>query len=379
METMVLKGKVLNTEVYRGYASMQDLARVSAPDTYNLDTNQDGLQRDLSEKHAREGYRYAEGSQQVPEHPRLWPEVVLNVRDASVIELTPLRENSVYELVVREELINKEAHSRPQISRTDGNHRLFFAEGHPRMEWPPLDVQTSFALVVGLTPDQEAFLFMDINDEQRAMNTSHLAHLRARLTPSEELAAEKPALWIAENLADDPRSPFHGMVYKGGERRRGEARRRVNLTALTTGAEMILAESVKLRSLSDIYARYALIRLYWSAVKDVYRQEWEPRQYLVLRGIGIWTFSLLGGEIIDRCLVRNLEASKLYDEMVDYLRQTYVIHDWDRQNGTVSGRFGGRTGAKNAAALMKSALSDEDINLDRLSRDLKEGILQENL
>jgi len=66
MELLTMKGTNLNTTVYRGFASIKDIATISAPDTYNTDKNPDGLQRDLSEKHSLEGYRYADGAQKVP-------------------------------------------------------------------------------------------------------------------------------------------------------------------------------------------------------------------------------------------------------------------------------------------------------------------------
>src|SRR5262249_26767424 len=147
------------------------------------------------------------------DHKRSWAEVLLNVRDASVVEIFPLDEaHGVYEIEVREERINKTL-ARPQISRTDGNHRLNFGEGDPKHDWPPLTASTPFALTIDLSPEQEAYLFMDINDNQKAMNTAHLAHLKARLTGPEKLAVEDPALWIAERLTDDPKSSWHGIVH----------------------------------------------------------------------------------------------------------------------------------------------------------------------
>src|SRR5215813_7093034 len=150
MRITVLRGANLNIEMYRGYASIADLARISSPDPFNQDTNPNGLQRDLSEAHSRDAYRYAEGAEKVPDHKRSWAEVLLNVRDASVVEIFPLDEaHGVYEIEVREERINKTL-ARPQISRTDGNHRLNFGEGDPKHDWPPLTASTPFALTIDL-------------------------------------------------------------------------------------------------------------------------------------------------------------------------------------------------------------------------------------
>jgi len=363
MKIVVLRGTNLNTEVYRGYAPIADLAKVSASDPFNQDTNPNGLQRDLSESHSRDAYRYAEGAEKVPEHIRAWSEVLLNVRDPSVVKLSPLdEEHGVFELEIREELINKSL-ARPQISRTDGNHRLNFGEGDPKYEWPPLTVSTPFAMTIGLPPEAEAYLFMDINDNQKAMNTAHLAHLKARLTGPEKLAVENPALWIAERLTDDPKSPWHGIVHKGGQRTQG-LKRRVNLAALRSGIDMTLSETVKMRSM-DVEAKYALIRIFWNAVAKIYAGEWADQKSMLLKGIGIWTFSQLGAEVIDRCLVRGVAPGKLEDEMSEYLRQTKLIFDW-RSGGDIRG-YGGRTGARDASNKMKAALSDEDVNISQIA------------
>jgi len=372
MELLTLKGTNLNTTVYRGFASIKDIATISAPDTFNQDSNPDGLQRDLSEKHSREGYRYAEGAQQVLDYPRLWPEVVLNVRDTSVIKILPVDESSnLFRIVIDEGKINKSL-ARPQISRTDGNHRLFYGEGHPIYDWPPLDVSTPFSLTIGLTPLQEASLFVDINDNLKAMNTSHLQHLLTRLTPSERLATDDPALWIANKLVEDPKSPFHGIVYLGGEKEKVQGLvRRVNLAALRTGAEMILKESIKLRGLSEIEDKCVLIRTYWSAVARTFAQEWaDSKKYLLLRGFGIWCMSILGAEIIDRCLIRPINSSQYEDEMAAYLNQTRIDVDWDASEGNVTG-YGGRVGARELADKMKRSLSDEAVDMRNIAKGLK--------
>ena len=372
MELLTIKGTNLNTTVYRGFASIKDIATISTPDTFNQDKNPEGLQRDLSEKHSREGYRYAEGAQKVPDWPRLWPEVVLNVRDKSVIDIQIVDEShNLFKLVVDENKIDKSL-LRPQISRTDGNHRLFYGAGHPILDWPPLDISTPFTLTIGLTPKQEASLFIDINDNLKAMNTSHLKHLLTRLTAEERLASEDPALWIANKLVEDPKSPFHGIVYLGGEKEKFQGfARRVNLAALRTGVQMILKESIKLRDFDEIVDKYVLIRTYWNAVARTFSQEWaDPKNYLLLRGFGVWSMSIVGADVIDRCVNRHVNPLQLENEMAAYLDQTSHDVNWDKSEGNVR-YYGGRVGARNLADKMKKSLSDESIDIGIFARDLK--------
>ena len=372
MELLTLKGTNLNTTVYRGFASIKDIATISAPDTYNQDSNPDGLQRNLDEIHSREGYLYADGAQKVPDYPRLWPEVILNVRDSSVIEILPVDEpHNLFKIVVHEDLIDKNR-ERPQISRTDGNHRLFYGEGHPTRNWPPLDVSSPFSLSIDLTALQEASLFMDINDNLKRMNTSHLRHLQTRLSESEKLAKDDPALWIANKLVEDPKSPFHGIVYLGGAKEKVQGLdRRVNLAALRTGTQMILKESRELREFDEIDDKFVIIRTYWKAVAREFAKEWaDPKKYLLLRGFGVQSMFILGAEILDRCIKPSVIWSQLEDEMAAYLVQTRIDVNWDTKEGNVKHK-GGRVGAKELADKLIACLSDEGVDRGNLVKGLK--------
>jgi len=373
MELLTIKGTNLNTPVYRGFASIKDIATISAPDTEKQDSNPDGLQRNLSEAHARAGYSYAEDAKKDPDRCRLWPEVILNVRDTSVID-KPLpvdEQHNIFKIVVHEERIDKNREL-PQISRTDGNHRLFYGEGHPKYKWPALDVPTPFAITIGLGRPQETDIFVDINHNQRAMDTSHLLHLRTRLTDSEDLATKDPALWIASELAEDPKSPFHGIVYRGGEKVKVQGLdRRVNLAQLRTSAEMVLKESIRLRGVPELRNKYVIIRTYWSAVKGVFSEEWaDAKKYLLLRGFGVWCMAILGAEIIDRCFNRGIPPSQLENEMADYLSQISRDVNWDRKEGNITHK-GGRVGARELADIMKMSLSDESVDMGNFIRELK--------
>jgi DGQHR domain-containing protein len=373
MELLTIKGINLNTPVYRGFASIKDIAHISAPDTGNQDKNPDGLQRSLRDKHARDGYRYAEGAQQVPDFRRLWPEIILNVRDKSVIdEPLPVDEqHSLFKIVVHEDRIDKNQ-ERPQISRTDGNHRLFYGEGHPPFDWPPLDISSPFSLTIGLTPLQETSLFVDINDNQMKMNTSHLYHLLSRVTESERLASEKPTVWIANKLVTDYKSPFHGIVNLGaGKEKIQGLERRVSLAHLRTGVEMMLKLSIKLRDFEAIEAKCAIIRTYWSAVARTFSQEWaDPKNYLLLRGFGVWSMSIVGADILDRCISPSVIWSQLEDQMAAYLRQISGTVNWDASEGDAKG-YGGRLGAAELAGKMRQFLSDEGVDLRALAEGVK--------
>lgn len=80
------KSKNIDTICYRGSAPLAHLAVISQADIFDQATNPDGLQRDLSPKHASEAYEYVHRARRA-DFPRAYPEIVLNVRDRKVVRL----------------------------------------------------------------------------------------------------------------------------------------------------------------------------------------------------------------------------------------------------------------------------------------------------
>ncbi len=161
---IVHEAKNLDTVCYRGEAPLAHLAMVSQADIYDQVANPEGLQRDLSPKHASDAYEYVRRDRS-SEFPRAFPEVVLNIRDKKVIELEPIEglpEGSakLFRLTFDR---NKMTGTKVSVSRVDGNHRLHYADGDDRRE--PLLESIPFQVHIGLTRAQERSLFVDIQRE----------------------------------------------------------------------------------------------------------------------------------------------------------------------------------------------------------------------
>ncbi len=189
-------GKNLNLQVLRGYARIDRLACVSAPDVFNQVDNPNGTQRLLNEAHARDCRTYAIEAEGMPpeESPRFFPEILLNARDTNVVELYNVEDpTDIYDfdsfsedddvprplVGLRVDLsavdFPKQAKD-PQISRVDGNHRLWgidellatAAGGDGATEDGADELPVvAFSLLVGLNANQEASLFRDINGISR--------------------------------------------------------------------------------------------------------------------------------------------------------------------------------------------------------------------
>jgi len=145
------------------------------------------------------------------------------------------------------------------ISRVDGNHRLHYADGHNE-NFPPIDKIVSFSLAYNLSLKEEIMLFRDINNNQRAMNTSHLDSIKARLTPEEEQKRQNPDLYIARQLGIDKESPFYERIHLGGVKRSGQD---IPLRAMDSGIKLLLNRSIRLGVLGDVDAQYKVIKNYF--------------------------------------------------------------------------------------------------------------------
>lgn len=340
----------LDSTCYRGTAPLCDLALISQADVFDQIRNPDGLQRDLSKRHAAQAYDYA-AREPNPKLPRAFPEVVLNVRDKSVVQI---EEGPAPGLVLISVDLDKIAAARSvKVSRVDGNHRLYYANGDAA-DREPITLPAPFQLHVGLSREQEGAMFLDINAEQKGLNTSHLATLRSRLTPDEIELIEHPARAYAKRLADDPASPFNGLVFMGGSKaglKDKGIKPPVTFVALESACSRMLRKSQYLAELiAQPENRYGLIRSYWQAVQQTWPEAFEtPADYLLTKSIGINSLAQLGGTVIDRSLAKGDVSVR---DMVSMLKPTKEVYDWSKAADGRDG-VGGMSG--NRAVLMIAA------------------------
>jgi DGQHR domain-containing protein len=341
----VISGTVLGVKVYRGYAPLSVLSQMSQADIYDQVNNPTGTQRDLSPKHAKDAYEYVRD--QVLGY---WPEVFLCARKMSVIKFTPDSDNSNCGILSVDLAGIEKNKNHISISRIDGNHRLHYADGHePGM--PQIKKEVSFCLAVNLTLDNEISLFRDINNNQKRMNTSHLDNIETRLTGEQKLMQNEPDLYIAQRLGRSTDSPFYGMVYEGGVK---ESKNIIPLRALKSGINRMLSQQTKLKALKDAEAQYKVIRNYFDAVKLWIPNAWKsPKDYLALRGSGLWGLCALGANVIDRALGKGAFEPQ---EMLQILSSG---KKWDWTNkGSFQG-FGGWSGAIKIGEMISDDFSDE--------------------
>lgn len=360
LKLFVLKGEVLGVQVYRGFAPLCDLARISKADIYDQVLNPTGTQRDLSPKHAKEAYLYVKDRKLA-----FWPEVFLAIRNPRALKFTEKNSRSHLGLI-EFDIQAIETDPGISISRVDGNHRLHYAHGN-EPEYEPLDRTVSFCMAIGLSRKQEIALFRDINDNQKAMNTSHLDNIEVRLTREDVLRKRSPDLYVAQQLGRDPKSPFAGIIFEGGKRL---ASAYLPLRSLRTGVAYMLSRSSQLPLLNDIDVQYRLIRNYFQAVKKWQPKAWKhPRDFLLMRGAGLWAVSFLGATIIDRVLSTNKFTTSAMLRILKSGKQW----DWSKE-----GDFRGYSGRSGALEISKK-ISTQFYDKNRLSSaELYKKILQDD-
>jgi DGQHR domain-containing protein len=352
----VITGKVLGVDVYRGFARLCDLAVASHADVYDQNTNPTGTQRDLSPKHAKQAYDYVRTRKLA-----FWPEVFLCARDPKAIKFMPDSPGiSCGQLSIDLRIARR---SKPiAISRVDGNHRLHYASGKED-GFAPLENEVSFCLAHGLTLNAEITLFRDINDNQRRMNTSHLDNIESRLTAEDRLKRSQPALYIAQQLGRAEESPLFGRVYEGGKR---TSRVDIPLRGLKSGIQYMLSRPTKLTVLGDADAQFKVVRNFFEAVKLWQPDAWEnPKDYLLLRGAGLWAVCFIGQEVIDRTLSKGLFSAQ---DMLSVLKSGKQW-DWSTK-GDFQGMSGRGGAAKISEQVTREFADDKSVSVKALYKQI---------
>lgn len=353
----VLVGTCLGHKAYRGFAPLSELARISKADIFDQAKNRLGTQRNLSVQHARKAYKYVEGT------PRaFYPEMILNVRDKSYVEFTPLNGRKKVKFGIFKFTKDPTKTEKIIVSRLDGNHRLFFADGHEK-GMDPISRFVSFCLLIIEDREKELELFRDINDNQMGMNTSHLQNITARLLGDKLLKVQNPALYISKQLMSDKKSPLYGKVHEGGKVDKDAILSGLTIANLTSGVHDMLTRSTKLAQFPDADAQYKVIKNFWIAVKKWLPKAWNnPRDYAIFKGVGLYAISYVGIEIIDRSLLKGKFSSV---DMLQYLKQMPPESLASGGTAAYAGRGGGR---KLANDLISNLEEEGEVSLSKLQQ-----------
>jgi DGQHR domain-containing protein len=353
----VLVGTCLGYEAFRGFAPLSEVAQISRADIFDQSKNRLGTQRNLSLQHARKAYQYVSDVEKA-----FFPELILNVRDSSYVRFVPLQGQAGVQYGTLTFIRDPAKTGKIIVSRLDGNHRLWFADGQEK-GMDPVGRPVSFCLLTIEDLDKELELFRDINDNQMGMNTSHLQNITARLLGQKVLKVQNPALYIVQKLIKDKTSPLYRKVHEGGKVQKGATLSGLTIANLTSAVRDMLTRSTKLAQFPDADAQYKVIKNFWIAVKKWLPKAWnKPRDYAIFKGVGLYAISYVGIEVVDRSLLRGKFSS---EDMLEYLNQMPPEPLASGGTAAYSGRGGGRKLANDLIAHLEE---EGEVSLSKLQK-----------
>jgi DGQHR domain-containing protein len=293
--------------------------------------------------------------------------MILNIRDRTFVKFDSLDEQGGAKFGVLRFLKDPTAGKSIVISRLDGNHRLWFADGH-QAGLDPINRPVSFCMLALSDLDAELELFRDINDNQMGMNTSHLQNITARLLGEKALKVQNPALYIVQRLLKEKTSPLRGMVHEGGKAHNKATLSGLTIANLTSSVRDMLARSAKLSQFPDVDVQYKVVENYWLAVKKWLPKAWlHPKDYLIFKGVGLYAISYIGVEVIDRTLVKGKYGTS---DMLALLKQMPAEQLIAGQTLPYAGRGGGK---KLANDIISNLGEDGELSLAALQKLILSG------
>ena len=373
---LALQGKNLNLICIRGFANLGLLAKYSSPDVMNQVENPLGTQRPLKAKHAKEVSDYALESLYADEitDPRSFPEIILNVRDERVVNLTQLDEeiyagidDYVYDrwgstsVLVQVDPAKYEYPAQeynPQISRIDGNHRLHMASkyldaGYDLAQFPIVP----YCMYLGLSRDQERKLFVDINGNAAPVTGSTRGTLEGQTNKGRDpwnFTIPELQNWVVYRLVSEG-GVFEGMANLGGWLRGyqsdvfGSKPPITFLSVKSAVKEFFSTGRQFIQYIRDPEIVYATVSAYFEALSVVYPEAWaNKREYILLDSIGLSGFGKLGGVLaVDWLENQQLAVEAHFHQILRPLAREMPLDKF---------RFGGHYGADGIRRVFQKAL-----------------------
>lgn len=319
-------GHSARRRVLVGFAQAPLLHALSFADVLDEDTGR-GYQRRFNPQHSLDFRRYIqkENSATIP--------LTFNLRPGNgcrVVELSPYRAR-----------LEIPGDARKVLAQVDCQHRL----GH----LSDVAVELPFMCFIGLSQREEMEVFNVINSKARGLSTSLLDFHDAQL--SHDIASERPELFIALLLKNDPRSPWYQQLDLGGASSSGMARR-ASLRTIQKAIKRFLARTKIVQRGSVEFAAQVVVE-FWSAVSIALPEPWaKPRKHLLTKGIGVYALMDIAADLYleaqsrgARSCDRKYFAAALADFATEF--------DWST-DGPLKG-LGGEGGVKAAVGLIRQA------------------------
>lgn len=321
-------------EVLLGFASASFLHSISFADALDEDLKK-GYQRRFNKKHSLDFRRYIcqPGSTTIP--------LTFNLRPPSKNWTINRHKNGKATLSI--DSLDKKV-----LVQVDGQHRLGYMSD--------LDVKLAYMIFISLSVKEEIRIFNTINSKAKGLSSSLLDYHDAQL--ADDLAVERPELFIALRLNDDVDSPWFKRLDLGGSQTSGMARR-ASLRTMQKGIRRFLNESLILKK-HNVRDAYQILLDYWNAITLLLEEQWSnPRKYFITKGVGVYALNSIAADIYIEADFAGIECNHQY--IVSKLAEFIGDFDWSN-NGPLTG-LGGESGVNEAILLIRKLRQKSNNNL----------------
>jgi DNA sulfur modification protein DndB len=329
-----LCGRSADRDVLLGFAPANTLHRISFADVLDEHTGK-GYQRRFSDQHSLDFRRYIQrlGSTTIP--------LTFNLRPSTKDKSWQLAKGAdgTAELVIQ-------GGDCRVLAQVDCQHRL----GH----LADVGVELPYMILVGLSDREEMEVFNTINSKAKGLSSSLLDYHQARL--AQDVAAERPELFVALQLNEVETSPWYRQLDLGGNATSG-LKRRASLRTMQKAVRRFLSATDILSGLSaEECAR--VVHDYWVAVSMVLREQWaDPRRHFLTKGVGVYALmGILADLWLELPRHKPLPGTAYFSaQLIDFA----VAFDWSNE-GPLKG-LGGESGATAAHGLLRTVRRNETV------------------
>ncbi|UPJ76927.1 DGQHR domain-containing protein [Bradyrhizobium sp. 187] len=322
-----LRGNSAHRPVLLGFARADLLFRLSFADILEEATGR-GYQRPFNERHSQDFRRYIKepASSTIP--------LTLNLRPCAAGEWKLIESDGASVTLEISPTAGK------IMAQVDCQHRL----GH----LGDLPILLPFMCFIGLSEREEMEVFNVINSKARGLSTSLLDFHEAQL--AQELAIERPELFIALRLNSTDGSPWQGRLNLGGSATAG-LKRIVSLRMMQQAINDFLKATRSNPASSPDEAAQVVLD-FWQAVAAVLPNEWkDTRHHMLTKGVGVYALMHIAADIFNECRQagRPCDRRAFIGALSDFANTI----DWST-TGRLKG-FGGQAGVKAAVELVREA------------------------
>jgi hypothetical protein len=203
---------------------------------------------------------------------------------------------------------------------------------------------------VGLSEREEMEIFNTINSKAKGLNTSLLDLHDARL--ANDLASERPELFIALYLNNEAGTVWHRQLDLGGSSTSG-LRRRASLRTMQKAIKRFLRQTRIIETDSPVLAAQVVLD-FWTCIEALLHEAWNnPRSHLINKGVGVYTLMSVAADLYQESVAKGVSCDRRF--LMAALSEFIQDVDWSGR-GPLGG-LGGEAGVKAALALVREIRS----------------------